>query len=145
MVVIRWLLVTAYVAFIFIFSQSPASSAGSMADWLLNMFPFLDNYDLGMVVLYLRKLIHIGGYFLAAVLFYAAAKVSPRLERFPAHTAFILAVLLAVCDESYQTRLTHRSGTVSDIFIDLVGISLGIISVKVYQNFKGRPKKASSS
>ena len=108
MVVIRWLLVTAYVAFIFIFSQSPASSAGSMADWLLNMFSFLDNYDLGMVVLYLRKLIHIGGYFLLQ--FYSMQLQSiASLGKISGTHSFHFGVLLAVCDESYQTRLTHRS------------------------------------
>jgi VanZ family protein len=145
LVVIRWLLVTAYIAFIFLFSKSPASSAGSMAAWLQNWFPFLQHYEIGSVVMYLRKLIHVGGYFLAAVLIYAAASISPKLKRFPYQTAFILAAVLAGLDEWYQTRLAHRTGSLNDIIIDMVGIVLGIVSIKVFRGFQSRQKKASSN
>ncbi|HOB08856.1 MAG: VanZ family protein [Limnochordia bacterium] len=144
MIVKRWIIVLLYAVFIFVFTQSTASGASAMISWLKAWFPMLPNEQAVEAVVYLRKLIHIGGYFLAFVLIHSAVRVTPRLNRCAYTVSAALALTLAACDEWYQTRLSHRSGSVLDIALDLAGIGLAAAAVRVF-HIARKSEKASSS
>lgn len=131
MAAFRWILVLLYGVFIFVFAQSPESGAASMNIELLKWFPNLDHESLRIIIIYLRKFAHIAGYFLATVLIYLAAKITPKLDRHPYIVSLILSLILAIIDEWYQTTLPHRTGSVMDVLIDLIGIVLALISLKL--------------
>lgn len=145
MIVVRWTIVLLYAFFIFVFAQNSLSGANAMMDWLRAWFPMLSHDQAAAAVVYLRKLIHMGGYFLAFVLTYAAVRVTPRLNRFSYAVAAILALTLAAGDEWYQTTLPHRSGSFRDILLDLAGIGLAAAAVRVFHGMRARSEKASSN
>lgn len=126
LLVIRWILVGCYVVIIFVFGQSPESSSTRMSDNFLHWFPFLDNFDIGTIIFWVRKSIHVFGYGFATILIYAAAVITPVIKKYTYGVAFGLSLLLAVCDEWYQTTLPHRDGSIKDVGIDLIGIVLAL-------------------
>jgi len=144
LIVVRWIIVIGYISFIFWFARSTASSASSMTSYLLRWFPFLQQVGIQTVVYYLRKAIHVGGYFVAALLLYAAASVTPRMKKAPYFTAFGLSVALAVCDEWYQLSLPHRTGNPADVLVDLIGIALALIGIRLL-NRRRIKEKASAN
>ncbi len=49
--------------------------------------------------------------------------------------AIILCTLYACMDEFYQTFIPGRTGLVSDVFIDSIGIWLGVLLIALYVEF----------
>ncbi len=143
LIVFRWLIVMVYFAIIFLFAQSPASGAAQMSNRLLTMFPFLVDYNLPEIIVTLRKSIHVGGYFLAAILIYRAARITPVLQKRAYLVTTIIATLFAALDEWYQTILPHRSGDFRDVTIDFIGIVLALICVRIFHLVKKQKRKAS--
>lgn len=139
------MIVLLYALFIFVFTQNSASSASAMIARLGAWFPYLSHNDIVAIVWYLRKLIHIGGYFLALIMIYSAVLATPRLNRFPYSVSVILALALAASDEWYQTKFSHRSGNLGDVMVDLIGIVLAVAAVKAFNSIRNKSQKASSN
>lgn len=140
MLLFRWALVLIYLLGIFLFSASPESGASTMNRTLLDWFPFLVNYNMQEIVFFLRKTIHVAGYFLATVLVFYASSITPYLKRQPYLVAGIVAFGFAVADEWYQTMLPHRTGTFTDVLIDLIGIVLALAVFFVKEQLIERKK-----
>lgn len=106
----HWLPVIAWGAFIFYWSSLP--NLGT---------------DLGLVDWFLRKLAHIGEYFLLTYLVFRALAPGPdagntRWKR-ALMGAATLAFVYAISDEFHQSFVAGRQGTVRDVLIDGLGIA----------------------
>jgi VanZ family protein len=134
-----------YALMIFVFAQSAASGATPMIAKLREWFPSFSYDQAAAVVLYLRRLIHLGSYFLALVLVYSAVTATPLLNHFPYSVSVLLALILAACDEWYQTRLPHRSGSAADVLLDLIGIFLAVGTIRLFSSIRNKNEKASSN
>ena len=99
----RWLPLLAWMALIFFFSHQPKAALPSYGIWDLLV----------------KKGAHIVAYALLALL--------ARRAGLAPGPAAILAALYAAGDEFHQTFIPGRNGTVVDVFIDLVGVALGLL------------------
>lgn len=138
MVFLRWLIVICYVAVLLIFSSQPASSAHSMTKWLLEMFPNLSRAQISALVFYIRKGLHVAGYFFATGIIFQAINVTPRLKKYPYLATFIFTLLFAIVDEWQQSFFPFRTGSVKDVVLDSVGILLALGLLKINQQRKKR-------
>ncbi len=120
-----------YVGLMFIFAKSPQSSALNMSQGLLKWFPFLAQSNLSLIIVYIRKTIHVIGYFIGTILIFNAVRATPVFKRMPYLATGLLGLLVAIFDEWYQTALPHRSGQIQDVLIDLVGILIALTLVKI--------------
>ncbi|NMB38363.1 MAG: VanZ family protein [Firmicutes bacterium] len=114
----------------FLFAKCPQSSAYSMAEQLFEWFPFLAEADIPVLVFYIRKFLHVLGYFIGTCIIFYAVKITPVFKRAVYISTLGLALLLAILDEWYQTTLPHRSGRIEDVFIDLIGITVALLLLK---------------
>ncbi len=98
-----WAPVVLWAAVIFAFSSIPSLGTG-----------------LGTWDLVLRKLAHMTEYAVLGALLYRAVG-RPEL-------AIVLGGLYAVTDEIHQTFVRGRHGAWYDVFIDTIGVSIGVIA-----------------
>ena len=112
----HWFWVILWAGLIFILSSIPRLESGLDQDFLL------------------RKLAHIFEYFVLTWFLYSAfsGHYLEANKKHPPHRqalffVLLLAVLYAVSDELHQTFVFGRSGNLSDVAIDFVGILTAII------------------
>ena len=95
--------------------------------------PDLDS-GLGTLDFILRKLAHMTEYALLTALWAWALQPVTRLNLAIAAT---IAVLYAISDEYHQTFVTGRSGTVTDVLIDSVGVGVAIALLRYHRPRRG--------
>jgi VanZ family protein len=100
-----WLPVLAWAAFIFFLSGIPDLKTGLKTDFII------------------RKIAHVGEYFILTFFLYRAFKGSfnlsvSRLYVYPSAAAF----LYALSDEFHQSFIPQRSCAAEDVLIDILGI-----------------------
>ena len=119
--------VAAWMALIFFFSsQTGGESAGlstAVVELLAPALPALDPATLGTLV---RKAAHVSEF---AVLGALLAWAWPRRARWPLLAPLLIGIGYAALDEVHQLFVPGRSGQVSDVLIDTVGVLIGIAVV----------------
>lgn len=119
--------VAAWMALIFFFSsQTGGESAGlstRVVDLLAPAFPALDPAALGTLV---RKAAHVSEF---AVLGALLTWAWPREARWSLLAPLLIGIGYAASDEVHQLFVPGRSGQVSDVLIDAVGVLIGIALV----------------
>jgi VanZ family protein len=85
---------------------------------------------LGTLDLILRKVAHASEYALLTILWAWALRPATRWN---VVVAAVLAVLYAVSDEYHQTFVEGRSGAVSDVLIDSVGVVIALALLRYHR------------
>ena len=120
---VQWAVVAAYVLAMFFFTRQDVSGAGHTAQLLARLLPHLSGAELRRLVFLLRKAGHVLAYALLTFLVYRAASRTKKLQGRPVLVSMLFSLLVAAGDESFQSRLQHRSGMFNDVLIDGLGIS----------------------
>jgi VanZ family protein len=105
------------------------STAGVLEPLLAWLFPDAPPWQIRLYHKWIRKTAHAVEYGVAALLVYRACVLSTRarLGRWAlALRTLALVGLCAVADEGRQSLLTSRTGTLSDVAIDLTGAALAV-------------------
>lgn len=132
---------------IFFFSSQTGSdstnSSHRVIDFLnkvLNIFnPSLDMMDYKYTVLIIRKLAHMFLYF---VLYYLAYFCFYRFKLSKKkYFAILFCFLYAVSDEIHQLFVPFRSGLVTDVMVDMVGVFLAYFFLYLKNKFVKTCKK----
>ncbi|WP_251860503.1 VanZ family protein [Clostridium sp. Marseille-Q2269] len=99
----------------------------------------VNHMDYNLLNFLIRKAAHITEYFILFMLLYFALKKtfykSPKLK------ASIITVLYACTDEFHQLFTTGREGRVRDVFIDSIGIIIGLFIIYIFHTIKKHRKK----
>ena len=156
--VITGIITIIWMAIIFAFSAQPALQSSQIsggvayriAEWQSNLF-HLEKTQLELsaqakaMQLMIRKGAHIGEYALLAFLLclhlsFYTARVFSGLNRFADIRQIILPVVVitagyAATDEFHQLFVPGRAGKLTDVFIDSLGGSLGIIFYHILQKY----------
>jgi len=136
--------------FIFSFSAQTGSESGSLSYEVSKiiilaynklLFKGYDNMTLNELIAlihpYVRKTAHITEYFLLA----ASVSFPLYVYRLRGFALTLVAgafcIAFACLDEYHQTFVSGRVGTIHDVFIDSIGILIGIITVRIV-GFIGR-------
>jgi len=137
----RWLLVVAWMALIFMFSNEVAGvssqRSGTIVNDLQTTFSLDANFSLLEVIT--RKAAHLTLYFiLGGLLFFALY----GMRRFSASKSAILAVaatfLYACTDEFHQAFVPGRGSQFTDVLIDTVGGAVAVFICYYYVRYKAQ-------
>lgn len=114
--VFPWLLVLAWMAIIYLFSDQPFS--GRETEKIFGLFNIP-----------VRKSGHLSEYAVLFILCFRACGATIKtgiLSRFPLIASFLISVLFAFSDEWHQSFVPGRSATFSDVLVDTVGTLIGL-------------------
>ena len=133
--VLAWTLLILWMLFIFIMSSfngvMSSNQSGSIAVLIYNLFDISDTEKVSFIV---RKCAHVSEFFILGIL--VINLVSKYNVKHIYLISFIICVLYASSDEFHQLFVPGRSGQVADIFIDLIGVVLGLLLVFLIRCFR---------
>ena len=133
--VLAWTLLILWMLFIFIMSSfngvMSSNQSGSIATLIYNIFNISDTEKVSFIV---RKCAHVSEFFILGIL--VINLVSKYNVKHIYLISFIVCVLYASSDEFHQLFVPGRSGQVADIFIDLIGVVLGLLLVFLIRCFR---------
>lgn len=134
-IIISWLLLVIWMIFIFIMSSFngniSSNQSGSIADLIYNLFNISDTEKVSLIV---RKCAHVSEFFILGIL--VINLISKYNVKYSYLISFIVCVLYASSDEFHQLFVPGRSGQVTDIFIDMIGVVLGLSIFCLIKYFK---------
>ena len=83
-----------------------------------------------------RKTAHITEYFILFILIYINIKEYKIKDIYK--VSIILSILYAIFDEFHQLFINERSGKVTDVLIDSVGVIIGYLFIKFINKRKNK-------
>ena len=133
--VLAWTLLILWMLFIFIMSSfngvMSSNQSGSIATLIYNLFDISDTEKVSFIV---RKCAHVSEFFILGIL--VINLVSKYNVKHIYLISFIICVLYASSDEFHQLFVPGRSGQVTDVLIDLIGVVLGLLLVFLIRCFR---------
>ena len=133
--VLAWTLLILWMLFIFIMSSfngvMSSNQSGSIATLIYNIFNISDTEKVSFIV---RKCAHVSEFFILGIL--VINLISKYNVKYSYLISFIVCVLYASSDEFHQLFVPGRSGQVTDIFIDMIGVVLGLSIYCLIKYFK---------
>lgn len=133
--VLAWTLLILWMLFIFIMSSFNGVMSGnqseSIAVLIYNLFDISDTEKVSLIV---RKCAHVSEFFILGIL--VINLVSKYNVKHIYFISFIICVLYSSSDEFHQLFVPGRSGQVTDVLIDLIGVVLGLLLVFLIRCFR---------
>lgn len=133
--VLAWILLVLWMAFIFYMSSCngnvSSDQSGTIAYVLHNILSI--NYS-DKLIFIIRKCAHVSEFFILGIL--VINLVSKYNVKHIYFISFIISVLYASSDEFHQLFVPGRSGQVTDVLIDLIGVVLGLLLVFLIRCFR---------
>ncbi len=133
--VLAWTLLILWMLFIFIMSSfngiMSSNQSGSIATLIYNIFNISDTAKVSFII---RKCAHVSEFFILGIL--VINLVSKYNVKHIYLISFIICVLYASSDEFHQLFVPGRSGQVTDVLIDLIGVVLGLLLVFLIRCFR---------
>lgn len=134
-IIISWLLLILWMAFIFYMSSCngnvSSDQSGTIAYVLHNILG-IDYFD--NLIIIIRKCAHVSEFFILGIL--VINLISKYNVKHIYLISFIICVLYASSDEFHQLFVPGRSGQVTDVLIDLIGVVLGLLFVFLIRCFR---------
>lgn len=130
--IIKLLLIIIWLLVIFLFSNQDGSTSTSLTNGILEKYLFFVDSDIFFMII--RKMAHITEYFILGILvlnFINEFKVDKKLI-----ISILICFILASFDEFHQLFIPDRTGCLLDVFIDMIGASLGILILSLIKNHK---------
>lgn len=93
-------------------------------------FPRISEDSMRMIIIVVRKMIHVTSYGLLTLLLYMASSGTEILRDNPRVCAVIMALGIAIFDETLQYFQAFRSGRLLDVLIDGIGICLAFFLIR---------------
>lgn len=137
------LLVLLWMGLIFYFSNQEATVSTTQSDKVINFVNVISKnnesfkgillklYQLKGASFVIRKSAHIFSYFVLSILSFIMVYTHKGSINLSIKYSFIISILYAISDEIHQLFIPGRSGMIQDVFIDCIGVILGIIFITV--------------
>ena len=156
--ILFWILTLSWIAVIFALSANTGTESSDLSNSLLQYLNELFGVSI-VDDLILRKMAHAGEFALLTIFSYMALSSTNKISRQTSYAEspvkllrsdnemniiFTLwfTILNAIFDEYHQLFVANREGSITDVLIDLIGIVIVLIIVRViftiYMKFKGR-------
>mgnify|MGYP002577438118 FL=1 len=130
--IVKLLLIIIWLFVIFLFSNQDGSTSTSLTNGILEKYLFFVDSDMFFMII--RKMAHITEYFILGILvlnFINEFKVDKKII-----ISILICFILASFDEFHQLFIPDRTGRLLDVFIDMIGASLGILILSLIKNHK---------
>lgn len=99
-----------------------------------------NSIDISKTNHYIRKIAHVFEYFILVILFLGLFKTIKVSIKYKYWIGLIICEILAIVDEYSQTFVSGRNGNIKDIFIDSVGIVIGLMFILIFDNIRNIKK-----
>ena len=119
---------------IFFFSAQDAIESGKVSN---TVYDFLMNFDITatiFAVIPIRKFAHSFIFFILSFFTCSLLKILHLKNSYI--KSYFLCVIYACFDEFHQLFINGRHGCITDVFIDMIGIMIGIILVAILTRLK---------
>lgn len=130
--IVKLLLIVIWLLVIFLFSNQDGSTSTSLTNGILEKYLFFVDSDIFFMII--RKMAHITEYFILGILvlnFINELKIDKKIV-----VSILICFILASFDEFHQLFIPDRTGRLLDVFIDMIGASLGILILSLIKNHK---------
>lgn len=130
--IVKLLLIVIWLLVIFLFSNQDGSTSTSLTNGILEKYLFFVDSDIFFMII--RKMAHITEYFILGILilnFINEFKIDKKIV-----VSILICFILASFDEFHQLFIPDRTGRLLDVFIDMIGASLGILILSLIKNHK---------
>jgi VanZ family protein len=107
----------------------------------INIFPQGAHLDIEFVDKFhtvIRKLAHMFEYFILSIFIFHYLYYSNVNGSKVIYLSIILTILAASGDEFFQTTIDGRAGQITDVLIDGVGGSIGVLLTKAFKSYKDK-------
>ena len=155
-IILTLLLVLSLMILIFCFSAQPAEESDETSGFFVTLIlkilvPDSDSLDpeakweLEHKVSFLvRKTAHLSEYAILgfALLLHVSALHQKMKIRFPRLSAFFVGALYAPSDEVHQLFVPGRSGEGKDVFLDSIGVLLGVLILSWLRSLQGKRRRS---
>jgi len=131
---IKLLLLIAWIVLIFMLSNLNGKASTGQSNILVNIAYKITHIDKDILIPIIRKTAHITEYFILFILIYINIKEYKINDIYK--VSILLSIIYALFDEYHQLFINERSGKVTDVLIDSIGIILGYILIKYVTNIK---------
>jgi|KBSSwiStaDraftv2_1062776.scaffolds.fasta_scaffold333901_2 VanZ family protein len=126
---VTWLPPVAWTAVVLTLSSASfsADNTGSIIDPLLAwLLPWLAPSSIAVIHGLLRKTAHVTEYAVLAALWWRALARSGARPARAAWLTLLIGVTVAAVDETHQSWLPSRTGSIRDVLIDTAGVALAV-------------------
>lgn len=131
---IKLLLLIAWIVLIFMLSNLNGKASTGQSNVLVNIAYKITHIDKDILIPIIRKTAHVTEYFILFILIYINIKEYKIKDIYK--VSILLSIIYALFDECHQLFINERSGKVTDVLIDSIGIILGYILIKYVTNIK---------
>lgn len=142
--ILSWILVIAWMIFIFYMSNQPANISNEQSDFVLNLIKNLgidiNNIYIDLAITIIRKGAHFSEYLILSLLYFNLLRFYINKNK-ALVLSIILCFLYASTDEFHQLFVEGRSGRFTDVLIDTSGaFTASILVFLVNKILKKRAK-----
>ena len=142
--ILSWILVIAWMIFIFYMSNQPANISNEQSDFVLNLIKNLgidiNNIYIDLAITIIRKGAHFSEYLILSLLYFNLLRFYINKNK-ALVLSIILCFLYASTDEFHQLFVEGRAGKFTDVLIDTSGaFTASILVFLVNKILKKRAK-----
>lgn len=130
-----------WMGLIFFFSSQNGTASDSNSYFLINLLGKIginisSSIGLSVANFIVRKTAHVTEYFILFMLLYFGFKkiYLKNIIIYPA----IITILYSISDEFHQLFIEGRSGRIKDVFIDSIGILIGLLIIGIKNKVKSK-------
>lgn len=133
---IKLILLISWMIIIYMLSNLNGTSSTGQSNIIVNtIFKFI-KIDKSILIPMVRKTAHITEYFILFILIYINIKEYKIKDIYK--VSILLSILYAIFDEFHQLFINERSGKVTDVLIDSVGVIIGYLFIKFINKRKNK-------
>ena len=134
--IIKLLLLILWMVLIFYLSSLNGKASTGQSNFIVNFIYKYINIDKSILIPIIRKTAHITEYFVLFILIYINIKEYKKKDIYS--ISILLSIMYAIFDEFHQLFINERSGKVTDVLIDSIGVIIGCKLVKLINKRKNK-------
>lgn len=131
--VIKLLLIILWLLVIFIFSNQDGTTSTALTNGVLEKYLFFIDSDVLFIII--RKIAHITEYLILGILVFSFVnefKIDRKII-----ISLLICLIFSSLDEFHQLFIPGRTGKILDVFIDMIGVLLGIgVLLLIHKNLR---------
>lgn len=144
--IIIFILILIWASLVFNMSNQQGTESSGLSRKITAIF-FKSKEKIDLIEPYIRKIAHFGEYAIGGILFMSLFLTYEWSEKKQIITSTSIGIWYAILDEIHQLMVPERSGNIKDVWIDSLGILVGVFSAlfiyKVYKKYSNYKEKRS--
>lgn len=140
--IMAFIVMIGWMGLIFYFSSRTGSvssaQSSQMQEMIFNVVPNIKDAYLkiagsGIGIFHIRKLAHMFLYFMLAVFVYVFMYMKTKNFVIGIKISMLISVVYAALDEIHQLYVVGRSGQLTDVWVDSIGVFIAIVIISIVE------------